>query len=198
MIGPQPTPAPTPVAPTPAYVTKAFLSNILPQLRHLRRAISFPRMKTAPYLLIFLHTKMPNANFAPFFFYRTLTFQGNLRTAKSNSYSRLYFYEVSLRRPYIKGICIRIFFHDARAIPRKNSRLSSRPVGASTYLKRGKEGVCGDVSTLLWKWIAASSSEKGKKNITYRQKLCLMDQNENDWRCLPQTELLVLISLSPI
>jgi hypothetical protein len=29
-------------------------------------------------------------------------------------------------------------------------------------LKRGTEGVCGDVSTLLWKWMTASSSEKGK------------------------------------
>jgi hypothetical protein len=37
-------------------------------------------------------------------------------------------------------------------------------VSASTDLKRGKEGACGDASTLLWKWMTASSSEKENKN----------------------------------
>jgi len=53
----------------------------------------------------------------------------------------------------------------------KKSRLPSSPVGASTYLKREKEGVCEDISTLFWKWMIASSSEKGNRNYSLSAKI---------------------------
>jgi hypothetical protein len=44
-------------------------------------------------------------------------------------------------------------------------------MGASTDLKRGKKGLCGGISTLLWKWMTANSSEKGNKNYYLSAKI---------------------------
>jgi hypothetical protein len=99
----------------------------------------------------------------------------------------------ALRRPYVKGdTYIIIFFHGTNAIPRKNSRLPSNPMGASTDLKRGKEGLCRDVSTLLWKWIAASSSEKGNKNYHLSAKIISYGPESFRMEMSPATPLFFL------
>jgi beta-xylosidase len=38
----------------------------------------------------------------------------------------------------------------------------------------------------LQTWAAINSSGNESKTVTYEQKICLMDQNETDWRFLPQ------------
>jgi len=172
MIGPQPTPAPALVAPTPAYVTRAFLSNILPQLRHLRRAICFPRLKTAPFLLKFLHTKIPNTNLAQLFFCRTLTFQGSFRTAKNNSYSRLYFYEVRPAKTLHRGGYI---YHNLLSWCKRHSMKKKQITQQSCRRfniskKRKRRGVWRHLHFVL-EMDTASSSEKGNKNYNLSAKI---------------------------